>query len=329
MKPFGCLVAGAISLVLTTVSAFADNIGTMTQEIRGGNIITGFTGVGEFTSNNVSCTGSLIGPDIFLTAAHCLVRKTSPQVKSGGGSFRIFYHIPGIGRQQVYRGPANWYAYTGFDPNTEKFPFVNPDIAVIRISGRFAAPGYTTDYTDFLRLYADSKKRLNYVPVRGQYIPYENRYLAVYGAGIYTYSGKSDNLLRTLMFKVENVEENHIVIDTRKKAGTCLGDSGGPIMYSLELDTGDVPLVAGVLSGADSSGNCSDNFIFHDDAFYSRTNWKKLESVMLAAGVRCTVFTAGDVSYRRCFDLPFVNDVAYEGLDQGTAAAIVAAVVLP
>jgi len=53
---------------LTTVSAFADNIGTTTQKAKDGDVVTGFTRVGECAGADVSHTGSLIGPDRLLTA---------------------------------------------------------------------------------------------------------------------------------------------------------------------------------------------------------------------------------------------------------------------
>ena len=223
--------------------------------------------------------------------------------------FRVFYHDPAEGRRELFNGTARWYAHRDFDSSASGAAHANADVAVIRFPRRF--PG--TDYRDYLRLYAGENDRLK-------------RRLDAYGAGRYTYSGKTDNNLRTQGFSVEHVKRNHIVVDTRKRVGLCKGDSGGPLIYPIAHPARAIPTVVGVASWIELFGGegdiCSNNDFGIDDAFYSRTNWEKLSSLMGAAGLECDPLSASGVAYRRCFELPLIEDVEWEGRDQGEGVSI-------
>ena len=294
-----------ILLISFFTSAISDD--PVSPAIRGGNIITGFTGVVDIdvTSDGAGyCTGSMIGPNVLLTAAHCLAGGNE---SSGRRIFAIHYYDPQYGRQLVYDGPGNWIVDSNFDPiNLSVEDNINSDIGIIHIDGNFD----NTTYIDYLRIYAGADQPLRNI-------------LTAYGAGSYTYAGLSDDNLRRNWFKVESVQRDRIVVDTREFDGVCGGDSGGPLIYRL-INSPIIPTITSVLSSGPAKEACSNNTEPNDNANYSRSNWDKLSTLMRDAGITCELFEVNEVSYRRCFKLPYIESVPYEGtVAQGTATATV------
>lgn len=304
-----------------------ENIGSSQQSLRGGTVITGYPGVVEFRTGNVgnSCTGSMIAPNVILAAAHCF-RGANFSRSSGWGSFRIRYHHPVRGRVKLYIGGATWYVPDSYNGTGSGGPGeANDDIGLIRIPGQTSHTGSTipgrfdgTDYRDYLRIYADNKATLM------------GKYLDAFGAGKFRYAEENnDNKLRTHRFEVENVENNHIVIDNRTLVTTCKGDSGGPLMYTVTTPTGGIPTITGVLSQQEvehliEGEDCANNDPPWDDSSYSRTNWNKLEILTKRAGLTCRLMRGeANKKYRRCFSVPFVNDVVAERFERKMAVAIV------
>jgi hypothetical protein len=71
------------------------------------------------------------------------------------------------------------------------------------------------------------------------------------------------------------------------------------------------------------SSNCSRR---RGDQWHARTNGSNLNWIETATKSECTLLTAHGYRYKRCFDIPFINDIPYEGLDKSLAVAITIAI---
>lgn len=314
--------AALICAALAAPAAAQHRIGTVQQPIRGGEVITGYPGIVEFTvarpdlgaGRTTGCTGTMIAPDTVLTAAHCFDRNDGMGGQAnaiGTRQANIFYHDPDGGRRSVFSGTATWFVPPQYNGLNQAGPGdANADIGVLQIPGRFTA----TDYRVYLRIYVGTNDALD-------------TRLRAYGAGLFSYSGNTDTRLRTHWFEVESVARNHIVVDNRAKVSTCRGDSGGPLVFVATSPEGPVPTAVAVLSqmetDTDNEGpNCTNNDPPFDDSFYSRTNWRKLSPVLRAAGMECSLHRGASQRYRRCFGIPFINDAPVEGLTRRRAVAV-------
>lgn len=314
----------AILLLLAaaaTSAAASTNIGTIEQALRGGEV-TLHEGVlqvckpywdfnvanGWERKEHCFCTGFMIAKDVALTAAHCLPYESATQ---GSKALRLWYYDPEQGRRLVFDGNADWNVLLTYD-GSGGAGGANDDLGVIQIPGRFT----DTDHHDYLRIYSDF----------GRYLEEDD--LLVYGQGYHTYSEKIDDWLRMSWFEVENAEYYHVVLDNRKKVTLCKGDSGGPWMHLISSGVDNVPVVAALSSNVDIDGVCANNAPPFDDAFGCRLNWQRLQWIEEIADISCPLFTGLERDYRRCFDLPFIEDVEWEGIDRDIAIAQVVAAVL-
>jgi hypothetical protein len=134
-KPGFAQVLGACLLGLaagTACSAEIDTdnarLGAAPQAIRGGTVVPGALGIVDFfvgggadvDTADYRCTGSMIAPNVVLTAAHCNA------VSATDSNVAIRYHDLDAGRRIIH-------------------------VALIIISGMFT----NTDYHDYKRLYGD------------------------------------------------------------------------------------------------------------------------------------------------------------------------------
>ncbi len=257
-----------------------------------------------------SCTGSMVGPTLIVTAAHCFDANTT----SLPSAMEIRYFEPGLPASSprvLWSGAGRVIQHPSWDGEWSNKYDADHDIAVVEIQGRTRWPG--TTYRDYLRIYQDYGSRLP-------------SSLDLYGAGFATLSGNGIGTLRMVSFGLKNIHDWRIQLDETQTKGSCKGDSGGPYIVRGH------DLLACVVSGGWHDGDyCGqdDSFLDPAKAWCARSVWGNIgETIVDNTTVECTSLNDGTYDYTRCFKLPFVEDVEGEGLDQGLASAIVAVTVL-
>jgi hypothetical protein len=297
--------------------------GSVASSLRGGTVIPGAIGVVDFflyagvdtIEPSAACTGMMIAPNVVITAAHCFKSLGSKTVASGTSQFTIRYYDPDEGLRLVYDSNevATWAVFPTYDGGSSTAGKANDDMGVVVIPGVFK----NTDYHDYVRLYADPN-----------FLTDLYTKLTVYGAGQHTYSGATDNQLREGLFVVESVNVNHLVMDTRQYDSLCSGDSGAPWVRFASMSGVSMPTVAGVHSNSekdeDTEGDiCTNNDPPNDNAYACRVNDVRIAWLEGAAGISCaSPSNTANIGYRRCFETPFIEDVAGEGIDQELATAL-------
>jgi hypothetical protein len=183
-----------------------------------------------------------------------------------------------------------------------------------------------TDYHDYLRIYSDDVEPLE-----------ADTRLNAYGAGLFD-EGQSDDQLRYGAFDAD-VEQNgtpgppFLRLEGRQlddAVNMCRGDNGGPVEYNVTVDGQSVPTIAGVWSNfnldlaGEEGPDCANSTIGLDDSYACLINDSHVHWVESVTGLSCASQSGGSHRYRRCFDLPFIEDVPGEGLyERNVATAIV------
>jgi hypothetical protein len=303
-----CILGGALGSVGCS-SAVEEAPVEGTQPLKGGNVTNAF-GVVQFTlANNGGCTGTMIAPNAILTAAHCFNSLNTPS--PGIFWVRIEYFDPVRGKRPVFENQATFTkhpAYNGTPAN---------DTALITIPGVFT----DTDYHDYKRI----------LDITATTLPSSLRF---YGAGAFGPNSPGDGNLRTHALTVESYTSDQVVTDNGDGIAVCHGDSGGPLIQVASTPgyPNSLELVVGVLAQMNVIGDddlcASESWWLADNAKFDRTGragyrpwiWSVIGHPCVAELYNATR------PYLRCFDLPFIEDVTYEGMTQGQETAILSTI---
>lgn len=254
-------------------------------------------GIVQLSSDVGICTGFFLNERIVVTAAHC--------VPAGPAGSTARFEIEGYRSSSkpnvLFSGFARFARDPDYSGNSAN------DVAVV-YRDRDVWSG--TNYQDYLRIYQDHGRRLARV--------------RVWGAGYGTYSENGGGTLRYADFDVVGwpSEPSYGVFKTRggDVFNMCEGDSGGP-----DIELAGIELVAGVNSKLATAG---DNACAEDGGYqyHARINWDVLSWIIAETESSCELMNANGYDYRRCFAIPFVNDIPEEGLDRSLATAIAVSV---
>lgn len=234
---------------------------------------SGYSGVGSLFVSTVStattglgglCTGSLIGSNTVLTAAHCLETKANDPITS------IKFYLPSLGDRNT--AGASIFTATAFA--------INPDYATTGLVGgndiaAFTIAGDTTGYDKYGIFTGDPLQQYTEVGTgtiggpKGTNVGTSSDYRKRVGSNIYEYYGNevfSDVGAGVVMYDFDDGTAAHDVFGrlggnvqtgVAKESAASPGDSGGPEF----IDGKIVSVTSFGITGAVFTGYCGGNSI--------------------------------------------------------------------
>jgi hypothetical protein len=212
------------------------------------------------------CTGSLIAPDVVLTAAHCLYNSGTYYVQMGsdtldGTNESTFYEVDAVWKNPRYSA-KNLVNDVGLlkltNPQTAVLPMpfaTKGDFAAVKKAKNFEILGWGTDQE------GEEASYLKYTQVIEQW----NVAKRVFGPKAFN--------ANTMLPAGRYIKKERVY------TGACYGDSGGPLVATIK----GVKKVVGITSWGKPGCNTKTPTIFANVAYYEKDIAKGIETLKRSA----------------------------------------------